>query len=289
MNKFIISIDSSCDISMDFCIKNDVKTLLMKYTIGEDEFKDTMVEDDIKKFYEKMRNGAVPKTSQINVNDYLVYFNKYVDNNLPIIHISLSSGLSGSYQNAEKAVEILKEDNPAVNIKVIDSLMASGGIVLSLLKLIEMRNAGKTVDEAYEYVKSTIRTVNTFFTTPEMVYLYRGGRVKKITALVAGALKMNPILKVDENGKLVSHQVVPGEKRTFKRVLELVEKGIDPNYNDYLIISHSDCLEKAQKFGDNLKEKYNFKEIIYTTIGTTIGAHTGPGLVAIFFYGDERK
>ena len=289
MEQFIITIDSSCDISNSFCKENKIYPLYMKYTIEKDVYTDTMEETDINKFYEKMEKGAVPKTTQINTDEFIRFFEPLLIYNKPIIHLSISSGLSGTYANALRAVKILKEKNSKADIRIIDTLMTSGGNALLLLDLIKIRNAEKSIDEGEQYIESNKKMLNTFYTTPEMTYLYRGGRVKRITAMVAGLLRMNPILKVNLSGELVVHQTVPGEKKAIKRVVELVEKNIIKEKNEQIIISHSNAKERAEKLGEELIKNSGIKNIIYTQIGTTIGAHTGPGLIAVFFYGKERK
>lgn len=288
MDKFIITIDSSCDISYSYCEENDVYPLLMKYNIEDQIFQDTMEEEDIKMFYDKMRNGAVPKTTQINSSEYIKFWVPLLKHNLPIIHLSLSSGLSGTYQSGVNAIELIKEEYPNAKIYIIDTLMASGGICLPLFKLIEMRNNGIDYEETYQWVENNKLHVNTYYTTPEMVYLQRGGRVKKITSVLAGILKINPILKVNNEGHLVTHQTVTGSKKAMKRIVELVVNSFEREKNDYIVISHSDCIDRAHELGAMLKEKLNIDKIIYTTIGSTIGAHTGPGLIAVFYYGLKR-
>jgi len=286
--KFILAIDSSCDISIDYCEKNEVYPLFMQYTIEDEVFTDTMNENDFKEFYDKMRNGSVSKTGAINSYRFLEFFEKLVEQNLPIVYLCLSSGLSVSYNNALQARDEFLEKYPDKELYVVDSLMASSGIALLLSDAVKMRDEGKTAKEVSDWLTENVLNVSVFYTTNEMVYLYRGGRVKKFKYIVSDILKINPILKVNPEGKLVVHQAVPGEKKAFKRFIELVEKNVVNPENQVLFVSHSDCKEKAIKFGETLKENLKFKDVVYSGIGTTIGSHTGPGLVAVFFYGKER-
>ena len=286
--EFVLAIDSSCDISIEYCKKNEVYPLFMQYTIDGKVYDDTMNEDDFKEFYDKIRSGAVSKTGAINSYRFLEFFEELSKQNLPIIYICLSSGLSVSYNNALQARDEFLEKYPDKELYVVDSLMASSGIALLLSDAIKMRDEGKSAKEVSEWLKQNVLNVSVFYTTNEMVYLYRGGRVKKFKYIVSDLLKINPILKVDTEGRLVVHQAVPGEKKAFKRFIELVEKNVIDPKNQVLFVSHSDCKEKAIKFGETLKENLKFKDVIYSGIGTTIGSHTGPGLVAVFFYGKER-
>ena len=286
--KFLLAIDSSCDVSIDYCKQNDVYPLFMQYTIAGEVFTDTMVDDDCVKFYEKMKNGAVSKTGAINTFAYLEFFEKLAEKNLPIIYLCLSSGLSVSYNNALQAKEEFLEKYPEKELYVVDSLMASAGIGLLLSTAIKMRDEGKEAKEVSEWLVKNALSVSVFYTTNEMVYLYRGGRVKKFKYIVSDILKINPILKVDTEGKLVVHQAVPGEKKALKRLIELVEKNVIDPENQTLFVSHADNINKAKECGELLKEKLHFKDVAYSYIGTTIGSHTGPGLIAVFFYGKER-
>lgn len=288
MKNFNIVVDSSCDLSYEYCLEHEIYPIFMKYTIGENIYTDTMKEKDIKAFYNQMRKGAVPKTGQVNTYDYFNYFSEVSENKFPILYICLSSGLSGSFNNALQTKEMLLEEFPNRQIYVVDSLIASLGTGLQAIEAMKMRDEGKSIEETYEYLKELSHKVNTYYTTNEMLYLYRGGRVNKLKYMVADALKMNPILRVDNLGKLLVHQAVPGEKRTLKRIIEMIGKNVINPENQTLYVSHADNLEKAKLYGETIKEKYGFKDIFYSNIGTIIGSHTGPGLVAVFFIGKER-
>ncbi len=289
MKKFNIVVDSSCDLSYDFCLEHEIYPIFMKYTIGDDIYTDTMKEEDIKVFYNKMRKGACPKTGQVNSYDYYNYFSKVSENKFPILYICLSSGLSGSFNNALQTREMLLEEYPNREIYVVDSLIASLGVGLQVIEAIKLRDSGKTIEEAYNHLTDLSHKINTFYTTDEMLYLYRGGRVKKIKYMVAEMLRINPILRVDSNGSLVIHQAVPGEKKALKRIVELVGKSVIDPQEQTLYVSHADNFEKAKILGELVKEKYGFKDIFYSNIGTIIGSHTGPGLVAVFYIGKERE
>ena len=288
MKKFNIVVDSSCDLSYEYCLKHEIYPIFMKYTIGENIYTDTMKEEDIKEFYNQMRKGKVPKTGQVNTFDYFNYFSEVSENKFPILYICLSSGLSGSYNNALQTKEMLLEEYPNRKIYVIDSLIASLGTGMQAIEAMKMRDEGKTIEETYEYLLDLSHKVNTYYTTNEMVYLYRGGRVNKLKYMVADVLKINPILRVDNLGKLLVHQTVPGEKKTLRRIVEMVGKNVIDPESQTLYVSHADNLEKAKLYGETIKEKYGFKDIFYSNIGTIIGSHTGPGLVAVFFIGKER-
>ena len=288
MKKFNIVVDSRCDLSYNYCVEHEIYPIFMKYTIGENIYSDTMKEEDIKKFYNQMRKGDIPKTGQVNTFDYFNYFSNLSENDFPILYICLSSGLSGSYNNALQTKEMLLEEFPNRKIYVVDSLIASLGTGMQAIEAMEMRDEGKTIEETYEYLTKLTLKVNTFFTTNEMIYLYRGGRVNKLKYMVADALKINPILRVDNLGKLLVHQSVPGEKKTLKRIIEMIGRNVTNPETQTLYVSHADNLEKAKLFGETIKEKYGFKDIFYSNIGTIIGSHTGPGLVAVFFKGKKR-
>lgn len=285
MINYAITVDSGCDLSMEMCREKNIIPIFMEYLIDGETFTDRMEVSDIKVFYDKMRAGAVAKTTQINAHSFKEFFRPFVERGEKVVHISLSSGLSGTYSNACDAVrEMGWEDK----VYVIDSLNASAACALLALEAARLRSEGVTAERCAGHLSEMRWFVNSVYTTDDLTYLCRGGRVSKFSAKMAGALNICPILDVDSKGCLRVSEKVRGLSATTKRFVEkIADLTIEPA-NQSIIIAHSDCQDKAKEIGTMLMKKCGFKSISYTYIGSIIGSHTGPGLVAVFFVGKQR-
>ncbi len=288
MNRFLLCTDSGSDLSLDACRELDIIPLKMKYSIDDKIYTDGMTVESVKELYEKMREGAAPKTAQLNVSEFIDFWTPLLSEKKPILHISMGSGISGTYANAELAKSMIIEKHPDAQIYIVDSLLASYAYGMLCIDISRMRAEGKTIEECYNWALERRHNVNTFYTTGDLKYLYRGGRVSRAGAIVGTVLNINPILKLDKDGHLLVCDKSRGEKATERRVRELIGSIVTDAKDQTLYISHSDAFEKAQKYGEAIKAEFGFRDISYTYIGSTIGSHTGPGLVAFFFYGKPR-
>ena len=288
MAKFCIATDSGCDLPMSLCKERNIYPLQMPYYIGDEEFLDTMNHEDFKEFYDRIRKGAVPRTSQVNVYEFIEFWESLLPLNLPIVHICLGSGISGTYSNGLQAVEQMKEKYPGQEIYLVDSTLASVGYGMLALKAAEMRDEGKTAQECVEWLEKHKIEINTYYTTDNLEYLHRSGRVSRAGAIIGSALKINPILNLDKEGHLIVQEKIRGKKATIKRIHNIVRELVVNPHEQTLYICHSDIPEKAKDFGEGLKDDIGFKDVYYTYIGTTIGTHAGPGLMAAFFFGKPR-
>ncbi|MGI6538689.1 MAG: DegV family protein [Caldicoprobacterales bacterium] len=288
MSKFCMATDSGCDLPMSLCKERKIYPLQMSYYIGEDEFRDTMVHDDFKVFYDKIRNGATPRTSQVNVYEFVSFWESLLHLKLPIIHICLGSGISGTYSNGMQAVDIMKEKYPDQDIYLIDSTLASVGYGMLAIKAAEMRDQGKTAQECVKWIEEHKIEINTYYTTDNLEYLHRSGRVSRAGAIIGTTLKINPILNLDKEGHLLVRERIRGRKATIRRIHDIVRELVVNPQEQTLYICHSDIPEKANEFGEGLKQDIGFSDVYYTYIGSTIGTHAGPGLMAAFFYGKPR-
>lgn len=288
VQKFCIAIDSGCDLPMSLCKEKGIYPLQLTYIINEEIFTDTMLHEDCKVFYDKMREGAVPKTSQVNSIQYLEFWKTLLPLGLPIIHISMGSGISGTYSNGVIARDMLLEEFPDAKIYVLDSTLASVGYGMLALKATDMREEGKEFEECIEWLENHKIDINTYYTTDDLTYLYRSGRVSKVSAIVGNALSINPILRLNSEGRLLVAEKVRGRKATLKKIYGIIESlAVNPE-EQTLFICHSDIYEEAQQFGTEIQERFGFKDVYYTYIGPTIGTHAGPGLMAAFFFGQPR-
>ena len=287
--KYIVCTDSGCDLSIDILNEYGIYPLFMEYELEGETCKDTMNHADCHVFYDKMRNGAVPKTSQVNVYGFIECWKPIWDETkLPIVHISLGSGISGTYANGVLAAEQFETENPGSKVYVVDSTLASVGYGMLAIRAAEMCSAGADAEECVKWLEDNKAYINTWYTTDELKYLYRSGRVSKAGEIMGSMLNICPILNLDLEGHLINQEKVRGLKKTIKRIHEIIG-GIVENPEDQIAwVCHSDIPEKAMEFGEEIKQKFGFKEIRYTYIGPTIGAHCGPGLMAVFFYGKKR-
>ncbi len=286
---FIITTDSSSDLSLEMCRQKDIRPLMMTYTMDGEAITDTMEETDIIAFYNKIRADKEPKTSQINMMEYVDFWTPMLAESKQILHISLGSAISGTYENGLRASELIRESNPDAQIVVIDSISASMGVGMLTLIAAQLRDEGKTIEETAAWLNENKHKAHAYYTTSDLTYLYRGGRVSRTSKNFAHLLGIQPILNLAPNGSLQVFDKARGDRGTLNRFCAIVESIVKNPEKQTLYISHADNLEKAMIYGEAIKEKIGFKDVCYTFIGSTIGTHTGPGLVAVFFLGEERK
>lgn len=288
MDKFIVTTDSGCDLPLSFCSSRGIIPLKMTYAIGDESFTDTMDPNDLKAFYDGMRSGAAPKTSQVTPYQFTEFWIPLLERKLPIVHIALGSGISGTWASAVSAVEMIKQDFPDADIRVVDSTLASVGYGMLAIRAADMRDGGSTAEECQAELEKIKGNVNTYYTTGDLTYLYRSGRVSRTGMTIAHALNIWPILNLDLDGHLIVQAKERGKKHTIDRIHKIIkELCVDPA-GQTLYICHSDIAEEAEQFGEEIKAEFGFRDVFYTYIGTTIGSNCGPGLMAAFFFGKKR-
>lgn len=288
MEKFIVTTDSGCDLSGEYCESLGIVPLKMCWTAGEENITDTMVPTELKAFYDGMRSGTEPKTSQVTPYQYIEFWTPLLERKLPIVHIALGSAISGTYANGVKAAEMMREEHPDCVIHVVDSTLASVGYGMLAINAAKMRDEGFTPEQCVAELERTKASVNTIYTTGDLTYLYRSGRVSRTGMVVAHALNIWPILRLDIEGTLLVTAKERGKKHTLDRINKIIEEAVLEPEKQTLYICHSDIPEEAREFGESLKELFGFKDVFYTYIGTTIGSNCGPGLMAAFFTGKDR-
>ncbi len=290
---FIISCCTTTDMNKEHYEKHNEKYIGFHYNVDGVSYTDDMGETmTIKEFYQHIRNGAETSTSQVSVGEYVDYFRKLLATGEDILHVTLSSGISSTFQSATAAAEMVASEFPGRKIFVVDSLCASSGSGMLVDLLVEKRDAGEPIVDVYQWALDHRQEVMHWFCSTDLTYYIKGGRVSKISGVIGGAFKICPLLNVSPSGKLVPIAKV----RTKKKVLAaLVDKmvqhaqgGLD--YDGLCYISNSDCLEDAQFVRDLILSRFhNVKEVPIFDVGTTIGCHTGTGTVALFFLGDYRE
>lgn len=293
MADYVITTCSTQDISDARCEKRDIKYVSFHFELDGKQYPDDNGKTlGFKEFYDAMRNGAMTKTSQVNVEEYEGFWEPFLKEGKDIIHLCLTSGISGSINSANIAKDNLMEKYPDRKLYVVDSLAASVGMGLLVDTLADMRDEGKSIDELYEFAEANKKRIHHWFTTPDLTYLIRGGRVSKAAGMIGTMLNICPLLNVDYQGKLVSREKIRGKKKVYQRMVQIMEEhaegGLD--YNKKCFIGMTDCQEDAENMVSMIEGKFKkmAEPMEIQWVGSTIGAHTGPGLIVIAFWGDER-
>ncbi|WP_431800199.1 DegV family protein [Halobacillus andaensis] len=286
MSVAIIS-DSACDLSLDYLHKMNVECLPLGVTIRDKEYEDGKSITP-EKVYSLMRNGEAPKTSQVSPEAFRKTFTTYVEQGKPFIYFAFSSELSGTYQTAKMIEQEIKEEQPEAQFEVIDTKAASLGYGLIIIRAAELAQEGKSINEIVQTGRYYSDHIEHIFTVDDLEYLYRGGRVSKTAAFVGSLLKIKPLLHVD-NGKLIPLEKIRGSKKVLKRMIDLMkERGVSLD-QQRIAISHGDDIETAQKLSAMIKEEFGTKDIHIEMVGAVIGAHAGPGTIALFFLNDQPQ
>lgn len=276
------------DLTIAYCKEHDITVMPMSFTLGGQEQAYTLEGFSAKNFYDAMRAGASSGTSQLNTQSFIEFFDPILAGGDDIIFVCLSSGLSGSYANSAAAVEQLKEKYPERKIASIDSLGASMGEGLLTAALAHRRDEGMSFEEIVAWAEEKKHHVIHWFTVDDLKYLYRGGRVSKTSAIVGSLLNIKPVLQCNAEGKLVPVEKVKGRKRALRALAESLDKYGENIDGQEIFISHGDAEEDALTVQNMIEEKYKNCTFVRGNIGAVIGAHSGPGTVAVFFFGKKR-
>jgi len=288
---FWIVTEVGSDISLDFYKRYEKLTVLpMPYRLDGVE-KEYQVEDEavLKDIYRDLRNERVITTAQVTVDSAVKCFEELARKGEQILYVSLSGGLSGTVQSAETARELVLEKYPQAKIAVVDSLLASGGEALLVYYAIQRRGEGKSLDDTVQWLVNNRQRINSWFTVDDLNFLFRGGRVSKTSALLGSMMRIKPILHVNFDGKLIPREKTQGRRRSLKTLAEKCIQLSNPKSGQPVFISHGDCREDAEYLAGLVREGMpGVTDIEFFTLGPIIGAHAGPGTVAIFFLGDGR-
>ena len=281
--------DSSCDLPREYVDDNNIEVISLVLNLNGQIIKDDLGKTlSYKDFYQKMRDGATPTTSQVNAHEFEEAFIKHIKNGDSIIYISISASLSGTFNSANIAKNNLLEEYPEAKIELVDSLSASIGQGLLVLKACEMRDNGASIEEIVEWIEENKRKVIHTILIDDLNHLKRGGRISGATATIGGLLNIKPSAYLDDEGKLAQGERIKGKKKALRFLAnEVKERAIDSE-NEVLYICHGDCQEEAESLRDIIEQEVKFKNVIINYIGNVIGAHTGPGALAVIFLGKNR-
>ncbi len=293
MEDYIISCSSTADLSKEHFEKIGVHYVCFHFMLDGKTYPDDLGQSvPFDKFYHMMAEGAMTSTSQVNIDEFVEYFGKMLDEGKDILHVELSSGLSGSYNSACAAAEMLREKYPGRKIYIVDSLGASSGYGLIMHTMARKRSEGMGIDALHSWVEKNKLKMHHWFFSTDLKYYVRGGRVSKTAGFFGSLLSICPMLNMDKAGHLIPRAKIRTKKRAIRDIVDRMEAhaegGLD--YSGECFISQSDFLEDAKEVARLVEERFpklNGKVLI-NSIGTTIGSHTGPGTIALFFWGEER-
>ncbi|MBR3017747.1 MAG: DegV family protein [Clostridia bacterium] len=294
MQDYVLSCCSTADLSEQHFKARDIHYICFHFYLNGKPYEDDLGRSiSFSDFYQAMQNGAETRTSQVNEGEFEEYFTPFLEAGKDILHVCLSSGISGVYNSAVMAQKRLQEKYPERKIYIVDSLGASSGYGLLMDTLADFRDGGMDIDRLYDWTEAHKLGLHHWFFSTDLTFYVKGGRISKVAGWFGTALNICPLLNMDNLGRLIPREKIRNKRRVIARIVEQMQahakNGVD--YNGKCFISNSACEEDAREVA-NLVEaafpKLNGKVLI-NSIGTTIGSHTGPGTVALFFWGDERK
>lgn len=287
MKEFIITTDTTCDLPDKYVKEHNLKVLPLYYSFDDVVYGDQNRLEPID-FYNKMRSGSMPTTMAVNPDTAREIFTDLLSQGYDILHIAFSSALSGSCSVTATAARDICEEKPNANIMVVDSLSASLGEGLLIHKAVKMKEAGKSMDEIVDWLEHNKLNLCHMFTVDDLHHLHRGGRVSKTAAIIGTLINVKPVLHVNNEGRLVPLHNVRGRKKALLALVDQMEKRLAGFENDTAFISHGDSLEDAEFVASLVKERFGIDDILINYVSPTIGSHSGPGTIALFFMGNPR-
>ena len=291
---FTLSCCSTVDVPYHYLESRSIPVLFYTYVVDDVTYVDDMGRDPqaLPHFYEMLAAGKLPQTSQVNVAEYMAFFEELLKRGGDVLHLGFTSGQSGSIHNAFLAAEMLKEKYPEQKLLVVDTLCSSSGYGMLVDTVADMRDTGATVEEAYQWTMDNRNKVHHQFFSTDMTQFRRTGRVSGATAAIATVLNICPIMRLDSKGAIKAYDKVRGKHKAIEVTADTMEQHAQGgrDYDQRCWICHSQCLDLAKQLAEQLELRFPHlkDQIRIFDIGTIIGSHAGPGTVAVFFYGDER-
>ncbi len=294
MSEYILSCCSTADLSKEHFESRNIEYICFHYKLNGVDYPDDLGQSiPFEEFYKRMDSGEDTQTSQINVTEYLEYFTKFLSKGKDILHLTLSSGISGSYNSAINAAKIAKERFPERKIYVIDSLAASSGYGLLMDKLADLRDGGMDIEELKNWAEENKLNLHHWFFSSDLKFFIKGGRVSKTSGTIGTILGICPLLNVDKEGHLIARAKIRSKKKVIQEIVKRMEENAEGglSYSGKCYICQSACLDDANEVAKLVEERFKNLNgnVMINYIGTTIGSHTGPGTVALFFWGKKRE
>ena len=294
MSNFVLSCCSTADLSAEHFKSRSIEYICFHFELDGVSYPDDLGQSvPFDEFYSRMANGAETKTSQVNISEYIDFFESHLSRGEDILHVCLSSGISGSYNSAMSAARIARERYPDRKLFVVDSLGASSGYGLFMDKLADLRDSGMEIEQLYSWANDHRLNVHHWFFSTDLTFYVKGGRISKAAGFFGGVLGICPLLNMDNLGRLIPRAKIRTKKRVIREIVDRMEKYAEDrlDYSGKCYISQSACYEDARAVADLVEERFKNLNgrVEINNIGTTIGSHTGPGTVALFFWGDKRE
>ncbi len=293
MANYVLSCCSTADLSKEHFKSRDIHYVCAHYQLdGADYLDDLGQSMSFDKFYQAMVDGAETRTSQVNAEEFEAYFTPFLEQGMDVLHLALSSGISGTYNSARLAKESLEAKFPGRKVNIVDSLAASSGFGLLMDKLADLRDEGMSLEELTAWAEAHKKNLHHWFFTSDLTFFIKGGRVSKASGFVGKLLNICPLLNVSHEGKLIPREKIRTKRKVITaivdRMAQFAENGTD--YSGKCYISQSACYDDARAVADLIEARFPHLngKVEINHIGTTIGSHTGPGTVALFFWGSER-
>ena len=294
MANYVLSCCSTADLSKEHFEERDIHYICFHYKLdGVDQPDDLGQTIPFEEFYKKMDEGADTVTSQVNVSEYVEYFSQFLEEGKDILHVSLSTGISGTYNSAMNAALIARERYPERKIYIVDSLGASSGYGLLMDKLADLRDSGMSIEEVRDWTEEHKLNLHHWFFSTDLKFYIKGGRISKTAGTIGTILGICPLLNMDNEGRLIPRAKIRSKRKVIQEIVKRMEENADDglDYSGKCYISQSACVEDAKEVAKLVEERFpklcGKVEINY--VGTTIGSHTGPGTVALFFWGKKRE
>jgi len=291
---FILSCCSTADMDPAHFEARDIRYVCFHFRLNGKEYPDDLGKSiPFPAFYAALTPEADVETSQVNIQEYLDYFDGFLRQGMDIVHVCLSSGISGTINSAENAARIARERYPERQIFIVDSLGASSGYGLLMDRLADLRDQGMEAEALARWAEENRLRLNHWFFSTDLSFYVKGGRISKAAGIFGGMLGICPLLDMDGHGRLVPRYKIRGKRKVIQEIVRMMELNAEGglNYDGRCWISQSDCMEDAREVADLVEARFpklkGRVEIFY--VGTTIGSHTGPGTVALFFWGKERE
>lgn len=293
MKDFVLSCCSTADLSADHFAARGISYICFHFELDGKEYSDDLGKSvPFEQFYQAMKDGADTRTSQINEVEYEEYFEQYLKTGKDVLHVCLSSGITGAISSARLAKNTLEERYPDRKIYIVDSLGASSGYGLLMDTLADLRDQGKSIQEVYEWAEANKTRLHHWFFSTDLTFYIKGGRISKAAGFFGGMLNICPLLNMDKEGRLIPRYKIRTKKKVIHAIVDKMCEFADDgtNYSGKCYISHSGCYEDARAVADLVEARFPklCGKVLINYVGTTIGSHTGPGTVALFFWGSER-
>jgi len=291
MDSFTILIDTNCDLPQEFIDKNGIETIPIPFHLdGKQHSGGIWQEITAKEFYDALREGSTAGTALINPESYIDVFSEYASKGVPLLVLTLSSGLSGTYRNAVAALDEVRNRYPGCAMNVVDCCTAAGGAGFITMLAVKKREEGLSVEEAAQWLDVKKQSCFSLFTVNDLMYLHRGGRLSKLSAVAGSIIGIKPMLNVASDGTLKLKDKVRGRSAALKTLVSQMKRSLNPGTSlDTVLISHSDCLEDAETLAEMVRATFTMRELTILMMGPVIGAHVGPGTVALFFEADMTR